>query len=127
MQSEMRGDRVREEVRGRTFLDHSFLANQALFDRFFVSSAGAQPGGVFKKSRGAEEVLQEFLNGESRLPNSRLSVLSAPKDPAERARELADDDGYQFVAAHLGVEGACDHPDADQQGAGAKDWATLHG
>lgn len=92
----------------RTFLDHSFLANNALFDRYFFSSASSQRASVAGRSRNLKELLDDFFTNELPLPNLRMRpLLQGVSDPAKLASELAvPGSGFQQIGAHLGIAGA---------------------
>lgn len=75
-------------------LDHSFLANLALFDSTFLSSAQN------------DDALIDALDGKEELPNSRfqVSVPTSISDPSGILNE--GDDSYRKSAAFLSVDGA---------------------
>lgn len=70
----------------RTYADHSYLANKALWDEFFFSSITPQPsdiplyGGAAKT---AEEVAEEFLFNDGSLPNRRFVPYTSNLSPDE--------------------------------------------
>lgn len=101
-------DQIRSDQGGRTYLDHSFLANQALFDRYFFSSGSGQTTAVFGADRDAGQVWADFFNGSRPLPNQRMQPYP-PRDTdgATLAAALTSEpDGYQRSAAHLLILGA---------------------
>lgn len=79
---------------GRSYLDHSYLANRALFDGTFFSSA-----------RNASE-LGQFLDGGPRLVNGRFRPYHGAGGKAGTESLLHDTDNHRKVAAHLMLEGA---------------------
>jgi hypothetical protein len=91
---------------GRTYLDHSWLANQALFDRCFFSGAGAPNRLISGKTEAAAEIIPAFLTGDRLLANPRMRPLPDPvsaKDPAALAKSP---DNFRQFAASLGIAGA---------------------
>lgn len=98
---------VRSPMGSRTFVDHSFLANHRLFDRYFFSSLSSQSADSFGQDRSLLQVTQDFQKGESRLPNPRMHLFPARGVVAPEASEIGDpDSGYREIAAHLGVHGS---------------------
>lgn len=99
-------NQVSRTADARTFLDHSFFANNALFDRYFFSTAAEQNTGLHNTPRTRQQVLQDFLSDTRRLPNKRFrSYLDS--DPAELATSLnSSPDGYEKFSAHLLLDGA---------------------
>lgn len=53
---------------GRPLADHSFLANQALWDDWFLSGIAPQNQSTFSKSRTQKVVATEFFDGTGKLP-----------------------------------------------------------
>lgn len=89
---------------GSVMLDHTWLANKALWDRYFLSTLVGQSGRAFAGSEKTAEVqAQEFFSGTGRLINPRLAPIRAG-DPAP-AKALADAEGWRVAAAHLMVKG----------------------
>jgi type II secretory pathway pseudopilin PulG len=100
------------------YVDHSYLANKALWDEFFFSSMAPQPNKVplfGTSSRTAKQVADEFfrLSGTSPstpLPNRRLIPYKTDFDQAKLdalfTKASAYTDGLaDKIAAHLMVEG----------------------
>lgn len=58
---------------GRPAADHSYLANRALWDEWFLSGITPQSNGNFSKSRTQKVVASEFLTGKAKLPTVRYS------------------------------------------------------
>ncbi len=85
-------------------LDHTWLANKALWDRYFLSTLVGQSGRAFSgKVKSAEEQATEFFAGTGKLLNPRLAPLRSG-DPAAAA-SLATPDGWRSAAAHLMTQG----------------------
>lgn len=70
---------------GRPMADHSYLANQALWDDWFLSGIAPQNAGTFAKSRIQRLVATEFFNGTSPLPVARYQPNMSGKDPVKTA------------------------------------------
>ena len=96
------------------FVDHSYLANKALWDEFFFSSISPQPAKVELyggASRTAKEVAQAFFFDGEPLPNRRIVPYSDGLDQPALADLFEDaglfEDGLaDEIASHLMVEGA---------------------
>ena len=91
---------------GRTFLDHSWLANQALFDRCFFSGAATPNRLLTGKTESPSDMLTDFFSGKRQLANPRMRPLpdaSAAADPAALAKAA---DNYRKLPANLGIAGA---------------------
>lgn len=90
---------------GGTYLDHSWLANQALFDRYFFSGAGTSNRLLTGKSETPAEIIPDFLAGKRLLPNPRFRPLPDPAagDPAALAKAA---DHFRRFPANLGIAGA---------------------
>lgn len=56
---------------GRQLADHSYLANQALWDDWFFSSIAPQNSSTFQTKRSHQQVAEDFLNGAKPLPLHR--------------------------------------------------------
>jgi type II secretory pathway pseudopilin PulG len=101
----IKSDHVKEASGNRTFLDHSYLANNALFDGYFLSSAADHPALEGGKIRKGDELLKEFFEGTKRLPNSRFIPYlgtSSAEDVTERL--LDDEESHLHLAANLLLE-----------------------
>ena len=92
---------------GTPAVDHSYLANHALWDRWFFSSISPDPSESFGVGRTQREVWNDFLAGEAALPNERMVAA-----PGARERPLFDGagepvaDADRTAAANVMVEGA---------------------
>jgi hypothetical protein len=67
---------------GRPMADHSYLANQALWDDWFLSGITPQTTG-FSKSRTQKTVAADFFNGTGKLPVVRYLAALRGQDPAK--------------------------------------------
>lgn len=109
------------------FVDHSYLANKALWDDFFFSSITPQPNEVkmFDKTRTAEQVATDFFFPatdavSTPLPNRRIQAYSQGLDQAKLTALFGQKDVFgggfdsanpvyglaDKIAAHLMVKGA---------------------
>ena len=98
---------------GRPLADHSYLANQALWDDWFLSGIAPQTTGSFSKSRSQKIVAADFLAADPTLPKLPVSRYVADlrgEDPAKLLNKwipgsvpatLATDE----VAASIRVDG----------------------
>ena len=103
------------EVKSVPFVDHSYLANKALWDDYFFSSMAPQPAKVrlyaASSDKTAKQVAEDFFFNDKPLPNRRITpyqnqlnqdVLDSRYTEAGKYTDgLADK-----IAAHLMVEGA---------------------
>jgi hypothetical protein len=79
-------DHVQGTLAGnRPMADHSYLANQALWDDWFLSGITPQNSGTFAKTRVQRLVATEFLDGTTPLPVARYHPNLAGKDPVKTA------------------------------------------
>ncbi|MES2921841.1 MAG: hypothetical protein V4819_09845 [Verrucomicrobiota bacterium] len=101
----IKADQVRTVAGSRTFLDHSYLANNALLDSYFLSSAADRPAHGGGKARKGDDLLKEFFEGGKRLPSSRFKpYLNAETAKQVIARLKDDKEAYQNIAANLLLE-----------------------
>lgn len=101
----IKADHVRESAGNRTYLDHSYLANNALFDGYFLSSAADHPALEGDKVRKGDDLLKEFFENNKKLPNSRfLPYLGASSAEEVAERLLDDDESHLHLAANLLLE-----------------------
>ncbi len=95
------------------FVDHSYLANKALWDRYFFSSITDQPNrlGVFESAnRTAKNVAEEFFIDGIKLPNQRLTPSSLKLTQEDLDALFLEKDQYEDgladkIARHLMLEG----------------------
>jgi len=97
-------DKVQHRVGNRTFLDHSYLANAALFDHAFLSGV-ADPGGPLANGSGtAASLLTAFLETGAPLPNPRFLSHSRGRETAEIVTDITGPDGHLKTAAYLLID-----------------------
>lgn len=68
---------------GRPVADHSYLANQGLWDDWFLSGIAPQTSNTFSKSRSQKTVATEFFSGAAALPVTRYLADLRGQDPAK--------------------------------------------
>lgn len=97
------------------FVDHSYLANKALWDDYFFSSISPQPAKVplFGNSgRSAQDVAEDFFFDGDLLPNRRMAINPFSIPDADELNTLFADAGRftdglaDKIASHLMVDGA---------------------
>ena len=96
------------------FVDHSYLANKALWDEYFFSSIAPQPASVELyggTARTAQEVASDFFINGADLPNRRLIPYSSAMSSNVLANLFTEYDVYtngfaDKIAAHLMVDGS---------------------
>ncbi|MCB1129481.1 MAG: hypothetical protein KDN05_00030 [Verrucomicrobiae bacterium] len=100
--------------RNEPFVDHSYLANFALWDEYFMSSMADQTAGLYRSSqvqgRKAIQMAQDFFGPDATpLPNQRfLPMADAPWDklrPELFKGNTPGDDAYAKIARYLVLEG----------------------
>jgi hypothetical protein len=102
---------IRTMSGNRTLLDHSFLANSALFDQHFFSGL-AEPGGpldqpptVNDPKARLTDAITGFFDTATPLPNSsRFIPHRGGRSTAEIAAALTAADGYRKTAAYLLID-----------------------
>jgi len=84
-----------------THLDHSYLANNTLFDGYFLSTATAQTQAIYETSRSLTAVIDEFFDPTQPfpLPNSNF-------EPATSIAPTVTAADYDTFAQHLYNKGA---------------------
>lgn len=89
----------------RTYLDHCFLANNALFDSWFFSSATSRTGPFDQPAVGLGQQLENFFIQNKALPNPRFLPDAGDEDPAElAARIVTDDEAWKTIGSHLLID-----------------------
>ncbi|MES2440805.1 MAG: hypothetical protein V4584_17195 [Verrucomicrobiota bacterium] len=68
---------------GRPLADHSYLANQTLWDDWFLSGIAPQQVATFGKSRAQSLVAVDFFSGKTKLPVARYLPDVRGQDPAK--------------------------------------------
>ena len=109
----MNADTVKERGdSGDTYLDHSYLLNDALYDRYYCSTVADYIGGMFDaaKSRNRSQVMEDFIRGEAPLLDHRYvawkpSNKSVNDMVAETVGVGATNTGYMKVAAFQMLRG----------------------
>ncbi|BCU78533.1 hypothetical protein [Luteolibacter sp. LG18] len=90
----------------RTYLDHCYLANNALFDSYFLSSAADRTLPRFSNPRSARQMLGEFFTSNTPLPNPRFLPNPGGENPATLTQTLSSSsEAYKQIAAYLRVDG----------------------
>lgn len=94
----------------RALADHSYLANQALWDSWFLSSIAPQTATTYTTKRTQSTVALDFLKRTKPLPNSRYTpVLRGLTPEAVVAKffsgSVPKTDAHTLTAAHLAVDG----------------------
>ena len=98
-------NRVRAEAGTRTYLDHSYFANNALFDSWFLSSVADHPALPGTAARSAGDLLAGFFLDGKALPNRRFRPHTGGANPAQLAAHLKfSPDSYREIAAHLVID-----------------------
>lgn len=102
-------------VPGIPNIDRSYAANHLLWDDYFFSSMADQSGSFysqFGQPRGLRDVVEEFYEGTTPLPNSRYKpYLSGENSPEEIADSLVKPNGtptseaQDLAAANILVAG----------------------
>jgi len=84
-----------------THLDHSYMANNTLFDGYFLSTATAQTQAIYETSRSLTAVIDEFFDPTQPfpLPNSNF-------EPATSIAPTVTAADYDTFAQHLYNKGA---------------------
>jgi Tfp pilus assembly protein PilX len=82
-----------------THLDHSYMANNALFDGYFLSTAAVETGALTGSSRGLATVLSDFFDGTQPLRNSNVESATSVAPTVTAA-------DYETFAQHLFYKGA---------------------
>ncbi len=68
---------------GRPLADHSYLANQGLWDDWFLSGIAPQTATTFGEPRSQRVVAADFFSGTGSLPVARYHPNLRGKDPAD--------------------------------------------
>ncbi|MEX1049769.1 MAG: hypothetical protein WED15_09585 [Akkermansiaceae bacterium] len=91
---------VRSTAGDRTFIDHSFYANSALFDQYFFSSL-AEPGGPLDQKTSVADAITGLFENGTPLSNPRFIPHRGRRSTAEIVTALTGPDGHLKTAAHL--------------------------
>lgn len=93
---------------GTVMLDHTFLANEALWDQYFLSTVADQSGPLFGTlGKSYSSLLTEFFSGQTKLLNERFIPFNSGDIgvPAAVAETGAGNPSYQKLAAFLLLSG----------------------
>ncbi len=96
---------------GRPMADHSYLANRALFDEWFLSGVSPQTVASFSTKRRAQrDVAQEFLAGTGKLPVVRYMPDAGGLEPSKLisgffSGSLPNDTATRVMASLIRVDG----------------------
>jgi hypothetical protein len=95
---------------GRPMADHSYLANLALWDDWFLSGVAPQRSDTFSATRDQKTVANEFFSGKSKLPVVRYLPDADGQPPASVVNSffsgsLSNDNGIRNLASNLRVDG----------------------
>lgn len=85
------------------FFDHGLLINDAMWDRWFMSSVSDMPDG--KGTRKAREVWQDFVSGKEALPVARYKKTVTPYKDEQVIERIMSQDGWKYIAQYLMVDG----------------------
>lgn len=95
---------IRATAGNRTLLDHSYLANNSLFDQYFLSTL-AEPGGPLGRKVPLNTTITDFFDKGLPLANSRFLPYRRGLTTAQIATAItAANDGYLKSAAHLLID-----------------------
>jgi hypothetical protein len=96
-----------------TYLDHRYLGNEALWDKYFLSSLAPQSSARFGTNKSMAQSWQAFLEGKDQLINSRFSPWVGAEFPATILRRSFPSnqansmraDAYKRIAVNLMFDG----------------------
>ncbi|MBB5350478.1 hypothetical protein HNR46_000702 [Haloferula luteola] len=90
-------------------LDHSYLLNDALWDRYFFSTIGDISNAI-TGSMSTDDLLKDFMDGNPQQLNRRLVPLvsnpSGESSETDKIGRLGTTDRAQQIAGIMGVKGA---------------------
>lgn len=93
---------------GGLMLDHSYFLNDALWDRYFFSTAADYPDGLLKGTNRLS-LLQDFFKGDRTLLNPRFTPLllgsGSPEQQAKDLDGLSPEDMSHKMASAIAIEG----------------------
>jgi hypothetical protein len=87
-----------------TILDHTWLSNEALWDRYFFSTIADQTTPGFSTGKSYKTVMGDFFSLASRLPNQRFRPYNAGSLKTPDALESSNTP-QDLIAGHLMLEG----------------------
>ncbi|GHC62107.1 hypothetical protein [Roseibacillus persicicus] len=85
------------EISSAALLDHSVLANHALYDSFYFSSVAA------RGARSADDIWTSFLAGDEKLPSQSFEPYlpgGMSRDEAEEEFQKQSSQAYEFLAEY---------------------------
>lgn len=96
-----------------TYLDHRYLGNEALWDKYFLSSLAPQSSARFGTNKSMAQSWQAFLEGKDQLINSRFNPWVGAEFPATILRRSFPSnqansmraDAYKRIAVNLMFDG----------------------
>lgn len=89
-------------------LDHPYLANEALWDRYFLSTIADEEGPLFgSTTRKHTKVLTDFFEAQGKLLNSRFTLYKrgATTTPESLKLTTSGNPAYKEIAAYLMLSG----------------------
>lgn len=87
---------------GYDYLDHTWLANDALWDRYFFSTICAEEGLAFGGSgRSRTQVLSDFFSSSAPLANQRFAPILSSGTTDDAIAQVDGNDGWRKAAAYL--------------------------
>lgn len=94
----------------RVLADHSYLANRALWDDWFLSGIAPQSAPSYPKAKDQKTLATEFFNGRTKLPTVRYLPDTDGADPAKLLASFfsgstSTDLGIRTLASYLRVDG----------------------
>lgn len=89
-----------------SYYDHSYHANEVLWDEYFCSSLAPQTQSIFNYQRDMKTVWGDFLRSDKPMLNSRFRPYFGNKDVNEVEAQVMDNahpkqEGFKKIAAHL--------------------------
>lgn len=99
---------VSQSLSGNQIFDHSYLLNDALWDKYYFSSL-TNYGSVLLGNRSRESVIEGVISGNTPALNQRLVTLVGASSSGELAKELDDMDARELsrkLSKYVGVSGA---------------------
>ncbi len=106
-------DKTEGEAPGpRPLADHSYLANEALWDDWFLSGISPETAATFTTKRTQQQVATDFFEDTGKLPNRHYKAVRPSEPVADLVSRLlpatpfpAGAEGLGLSAAHISVEG----------------------
>lgn len=88
-------------------LDQSFLANEALWDDWYLSALTSRDAGIFTgaDAKGLRQVIDDFTAGQPGFSERLLPYFPGGSSPAKAGDVLSASDGYLKAAAHQRLAG----------------------